>query len=219
MYACILIYNFIRFPIVPLFSVFLPLCFFLAFKPKCGLFCGYKWSGQILDNLFLIPSTIIKPGKSPCCPLLYGGLRFSFPLHEECRLSKSWFIWRSSLVFPSFRSHPLNSRLCQNRNTSSQHSSQPGCSRLPEVSHFLQFSPLKSPCSHASLTMNFKIYFLNYLIFSLFLSRGLFRASPLPVPLETEVSPPFLTSFLLSKPRESEGCQVTSQFMLNKSRK
>lgn len=182
-------------------------------------FCGYKWSGQILDNLFLIPNTVIKPGKSYCYLLLYGGLRFSFPLHEECRLSKSWFIWRSSLVFPSVRSHSLNPRLCQNQSTSSQHRNQPGCSHLPRVSHFLQFSPLKSSCFHASLTMHFKIHILNYLISSLFLSGGLFRASPLPVLLETDVSPPFLTSFLLSKPRESEGCQVTSQFRLNKSRK
>lgn len=55
-----------------------------------------------------------------------------------------------------------------------------------------------------------KVFLNSILIFSLFLSRGLFRRSHLPAPLVTEVSPLFLIPVLFPKPRESEGCQGTS---------
>lgn len=97
-YVLIYFYNFILFSHCS--SIFCSPPFLLLSCFQAQIWAAlWLWSiGEILDIVFLIPNTKFKSGKSSCCPLLYGGLHFSFLLHWEYGILKSWFIWRASLM-------------------------------------------------------------------------------------------------------------------------
>lgn len=144
-YACILIYfyNLILLPIVTLCFVPLPPYFFLAFEPKYGLACGYELSREILDMVFLIPDIKFKSGRLPCCPVLQGGLHFSFSIAPRVYGDHLSRLPSLKLLLPAAMPPPK-----QEPGVSAQ--KPPRVLPAPQVSHLLPSSPLRNPSFHAS---------------------------------------------------------------------
>lgn len=190
------------------YSLFSLPAFFLPPSPNVGrcVVMYYRGRYQTLFFSFLTPNS----SQANCLAALFYTVSFisHFPLHWGCSLSKSRLIWRSPLRLPYPRlSLPTSVCLLMEKQRPCMEAS-PRAPVHPRM-HLLLFSPLRRPYFHASSAMYLKKNFFNYLVFNLCPSRGLFRASPLPTLLETEIATPFFNIFITVQTQGVRGLWVS----------